>query len=227
MNIAVLGTGVVGRTLAAGLARSDHEVVIGTRDVEKTLARGETDRMGNPPFAKWHEEHHDIRLATFAEAATDTAVIVNATSGATSLDVLEQVGASGLSDKPLVDVANPLEFSGGMPILSVCNTDSLAEQIQRTYPETKVVKTLNTMNARVMTQPDRVPGDHDVFMAGDDEGAKATVHALLRGLGWKDHNILDLGQISAARGLEMYLPLWLSLMQNLRTPDFNIKVVLP
>jgi hypothetical protein len=213
--------------MATGLVASDHQVVIGTRDVKKTIARTEADRMGNPPFAKWHEEHPDVRLATFAEAATDAAVVVNATSGSTSMEVLEQVGASRLFDKPLVDLANPLDFSRGMPpTLSVCNTDSLAEQIQRAYPETKVVKTLNTMNARVMTEPDRVPGDHNVFMAGDDEGGKATVRAILRGLGWKDHNILDLGEITAARGLEMYLPLWLSLMQNLRTPDFNIKVVL-
>lgn len=226
MKIAVLGTGIVGRTIAAGLAQSGHDVAVGTRNVEATLARDEPDAMGNLPYSQWRESHAGIGLTTFAEAASGSEIVVNATSGMASLEALAESEGHNLAGKPLVDMANPLDFSHGFPpVLSVSNTDSLAEQIQRAYPRAKVVKALNTMNAAVMTEPGQIPGPHDVFIAGDDGDAKATVRSLLRGLGWSDENIVDLGGIRAARGAEMYLPLWLSLMQALGTPNFNIHVV--
>jgi len=225
MRIAVLGTGVVGRTLARGLTRNDHDVVIGTRDPEQTMARTESDQMGNPPFAAWREEYTDIGLQAYSAAAQGAELVINATGGMASLIVLAEAGPQNLADKVLIDVSNPLDFSHGFPpTLSVCNTDSAAEQIQRTYPSTKVVKSLNTINARIMTEPSLVPGDHNVFVAGDDDEAKKTVRDILRGFGWPDDSIIDLGGIRAARGLETYLQLWLTLMQTLGMPDFNIEV---
>lgn len=226
MKIAVLGTGMVGRALAARLAGLGHDVVIGTRDVDQTLARTEPDAMGNPPYAQWQEEQPDVRLVPFADAGAHGEIVVNATSGEGSLAALEAVGAANLAGKIIADVANPLDFSAGFPpSLSVVNTDSLGEQIQRAFPDAQVVKTLNTMNAYVMVDPSRVPGEHSVFVVGESATAKDTVKGLLREFGWKDDAILDLGGIRSARGTEMYLPLWLSLMQTLGSGDFNIKVV--
>ena len=223
MDVAVLGTGIVGRTLAAAIARLGHDVAIGTRDVDETLARSERDAMGNPPYAEWQEANPGVRLVPFPEAGTHGELVVNATAGGASLAALEAVGAERLSGKVIVDVANPLDFSQGRPpILSVANTDSLGEQIQRGFPEARVVKTLNTMNAFVMVEPDRVPGQHAVFLAGDDAAAKQTVRGVLQGFGWSEASIVDLGGIRSARATEMYLPLWLSLLGALGMSDFNI-----
>jgi predicted dinucleotide-binding enzyme len=225
MKIAVLGTGVVGRTLAEGLSERGHDVLMGTRDVDQTLARNEPDAMGNPAFPQWHADHSNIQLVAFAEAAADADLVINATSGQASLAALEAAG-SGIDGKVVVDVANALDFSQGMPpTLSVANTDSVAEQIQQKFPRSKVVKALNTINARLMVEPSRLPESHNLFIAGDDDDAKKTVRGLLQELGWPDDDIIDVGGIRAARGLEMYLPLWLSLMGVLGTPDFNIRLV--
>ena len=226
MRIGVLGTGMVGRALAGRLAGLGHDVMIGTRDVAETLARSEPDGMGNPPYSEWQKGNRAVRLARFIEAGAHGELIVNATAGTGALPALEAAGATNLSGKVLVDVANPLDFSQGFPpLLSVVNTDSLGEQIQRAFPDARVVKTLNTMNAYVMVEPSRVPGRHSVFLAGEDAPAKETVKGLLGEFGWPEEAIIDLGGIRAARGTEMYLPLWLSLMGVLSTGDFNIQVV--
>jgi len=226
MRIGVLGTGMVGCALAGRLAGLDHDVVVGTRDPEQTLARTDRDAMGNPPYAEWQKDNAAVRLVTFAGAGAHGELIVNATSGTGALSALEAAGAGNLSGKVLVDVANPLDFSRGFPpFLSVANTDSLGEQIQSTFPDARVVKTLNTMNAYVMIEPSRVPGRHNVFVAGEDAAAKETAKGLLGEFGWPEESIVDLGGIRAARGTEMYLPLWLSLMGVLGTGDFNIAVV--
>jgi predicted dinucleotide-binding enzyme len=226
MKIGVLGTGTVGQTLAGRLAELGHDVVIGTRDPDATLARTDPDPMGNPPFATWHAAHGDVRLATFSEAGAQAELLINATAGGVSLAALEAAGGDNLSGKVLLDVGNALDFSNGFPpSMSVVNTDSLAEQLQRAFPELRVVKSLNTMTAAVMVDPQRLAGDHDVFVAGDDAEAKQTVVDLLTEIGWPASSIIDLGGLTAARGCEMFLPLWLSLMQTLGTPDFNIKVV--
>jgi 8-hydroxy-5-deazaflavin:NADPH oxidoreductase len=226
MRVGVLGTGMVGRALAGRLAELGHDVVIGTRDVEQTMARSDPDAMGNPPYAVWQQDHEEVRLVPFAEAGAHGELIVNATAGTGALPALEAAGVSNLSGKVLVDVANPLDFSQGFPpLLSIANTDSLGEQIQRAFPEARVVKALNTMNAYVMVEPSRVPGRHSVFLAGEDPAAKETVNGLLREFGWPPEEIIDLGGIRAARGTEMYLPLWLSLMGVLGAGEFNIQVV--
>ena len=225
MKIAVLGTGIVGRTIAGRLAQLGHDVAIGTRDPQATLARTDPDAMGNPPFGVWHSDHSDVALLPFREAAAGADIVVNATSGASSLESLRLAGAENLGGKVLVDVANPLDFSAGFPpTLTVKDTDSLAEQIQREFPDAKVVKTLNTVNASVMVDPAAVNGgEHSIFVSGDDASAKATVVELLEGFGWRD--VIDLGDLSSARGPEMLLPLWLRLMGALGTPAFNVKVV--
>src|SRR5919107_2699816 len=211
VRFGILGTGVVGRTLAARLDGMGHEVTVGTRDPEETASRAEPDTYGNPPFSVWQEEHPEVKLATFSEAAAHGEMVVNATSGTVSLKVLELAGETNLNGKILIDVANPLDFSQGMPpTLSVSNTDSLGEQIQRGFREAKVVKTLHTVNAYLMVDPAQLAGaDHTVFVSGDDTEAKATVAGLLRSFGWTD--IIDLGDISAAWGTEMLLPIWLRL----------------
>lgn len=226
MKIGIIGTGIVGQTIGARLVELGHEVKIGTRDVAKTLARTQPDVYGNPPFSVWHKQNPRVQLGSFAEAAAFGEIIVNATAGGVSLDALKAAGAANLKGKIVIDIANPLDFSKGMPpSLSVSNTDSLAEQIQRAFPGVKVVKTLNTMNALVMVNPRQVAdGDHHVFVSGNDADAKAQVIDLLReGFGWK--HAIDLGDITTARGVEMYLPLWISLFSALQNPMFNVKVV--
>jgi predicted dinucleotide-binding enzyme len=224
MRIGILGTGVVGTTLAAKLAAGGNDVVIGTRDPAGTMSRSEPGRFGNPPFRVWLEGHPEVRLAGFAEAAAHGEVAINATNGAASLDALELAGAGNLAGKILIDAANPLDFSGGRLSLFVVDSDSLGERIQRAFPDVRVVKALNTMNAQVMVDPDRVAGgDHHVFVSGNDPDARARVADLLRTwFGWR--NVLDLGDLTSARGAEMILPLWLQVMGALGTPDFNFKI---
>ena len=224
MKIAVLGTGTVGRTIAGALAGLGHDVVIGTRDPQATLARTEPDMMGAAPFAQWHAAHTGISLAPFADAAAGAELIVNATSGGGSLAALAAAGTGNLAGKVIMDIANPLDFSQGMPpSLNPVNTDSLAEQIQRAFPQSRVVKTLNTMTASVMVDPARVAGgDHSVFVSGDDADAKARVTEILKGFGHRD--VIDLGDITSARGAEMILPIWLRLWGALGTGEFNFKI---
>jgi 8-hydroxy-5-deazaflavin:NADPH oxidoreductase len=224
MKIAVLGTGMVGRTIAGALAGLGHDVVIGTRDPQATLARAEPDMMGTAPFAQWHAENSGISLVPFADAAADAELIVNATNGSGSLAALAAVGTGNLAGKVIMDIANPLDFSQGMPpSLNPVNTNSLGEEIQRAFPQSRVVKTLNTMNASVMVDPARVAGgDHSVFVSGDDADAKAAVTEILKGFGHRD--VIDLGDITSARGSEMLLPIWLRLWGALGTGEFNFKI---
>jgi predicted dinucleotide-binding enzyme len=225
MKIGVLGTGTVGRTLAARLADLGHEVIIGTRDPAKTRAKTAPDAYGNPPLSVWLTGNPRVKLGTFAEAAGHGELLVNATQGSASLEALEKAGEARINGKVLIDVANPLDFSRGMPpTLFVKDSDSLAEQIQRDFPKAKVVKTLNTLNALLMANPGQLAGgDHSIFLSGNDAQAKKTVAELLASFGWKD--VIDLGDITTARGPEMMLAGWLRLYGALGTPMFNLKVV--
>lgn len=226
MRIAVLGTGAVGRALSGRLAELGHEVAVGTRDADATLARTEPDNLGNPPFKVWKETHPDIGLRPAPDAAAEAELIVNATNGAGSIPMLERAGEANLAGKVLIDVANPLDFSHGMaPSLFVVNTDSLGEQIQRRFRETRVVKGLNTMNCEVMVDPGKVPGEHNVFVCGEDANAKQRVTELLESFGWPAGRIVDLGGIDCARGVEMYVAFWIRLWGTLGTGYFNIAVV--
>lgn len=224
MDIAVLGTGMVGRTIAGRLQGLGHTVVVGTRDPQATLARTDPDVMGNPPFAAWLSDNPGIDVATFVDAAARATVVVNATAGAAALAVLASAGSDNLAGKPLLDISNPLDFSAGMPpTLLTKDTDSLGEQIQRAFPEALVVKTLNTLTAPLMVHPDSLGQSSTIFVSGNDSSAKATALELLQSFGHED--VIDLGGIETARGTEMMLPVWLRLMSALGTPMFNFKVI--
>lgn len=225
MRITVLGTGMVGRAVAARLAELGHEVAVGTRDVAETMGRTEPDGMGNPPFPTWAQAHPQVSVATFADAVSASEMVVNATAGAASIPALTAAGEQNMSGKVLIDISNPLDFSQGMPpSLFVVNTDSLGEQIQRAFPRTKVVKALNMVNAYLMVGPKQLAGgDHSTFVSGNDADAKAQVTELLRSFGHTD--IIDLGDITTARGTEMMLAVWLRLWGALNTPMFAFKIV--
>jgi hypothetical protein len=213
MRIGVLGTGMVGNSIATKLVALGHEVQMGARDA------------ANEKAAEWAAGEGERSHGTFADAAGFGELVFNCTGGAVSMEALEQAGEEALRGKVLVDVANPLDFSKGRPpTLTVCNDDSLGEQIQRRFPDARVVKTLNTVNHEVMVDPARIPGEHDVFVCGEDAEAKEQVTELLVSFGWPRERVLDLGGIEAARGTEMYLPLWLRLWGAVGSGQLNIHV---
>jgi predicted dinucleotide-binding enzyme len=212
MRIAIIGTGVVGRTLAQGLRDVGHDVVVGTRDPDATKKREEWAAL-------------DVPLRALGIVAADAELVVNATNGLATLSALGEVGSDHLRGKVLLDAANPLDFSQGFPpSLSVKDTDSLAEQIQRAFPDARVVKALNTVTASVMVDPAGLgDGDTTVFAAGDDADARGQVVGLLRDLGWRD--VVELEGLDNARGLEMWMGLWVRLMGALGTTVFNLRLV--
>lgn len=215
MKIGICGTGMVGEALAGKLAAGNYEVMMGSRDAANPKARAWAAGAGAKACA-----------GTFADAAAFGEIVFNCTAGMASLQALKSAGAAALGGKILIDVANPLDFSKGMPpSLSVCNTDSLGEQIQRAFPEARVVKALNTMSCSLMVEPGLVPGDHNVFMAGNDAGAKSEVSKLLvEAFGWKMNALIDVGDITAARGTEALLLLWIRLYGKFGSPNFDFHV---
>ncbi len=217
MKIGILGTGTVGTTIGSKLTERGQQVMLGSRTPDNQAAAGWVQSAGE-----------GASQGTFADAARFGEVVFNCTPGAVSLEVLRQAGEENLRGKILIDVSNPLDFSRGMPpSLTICNTDSLGEQIQAALPDTRVVKTLNTLNCFIMVDPTLVPGDHNLFLSGNDAGAKQRVAELLgEWFGWKRENLIDLGDISTARGTEMLLPLWVRLLGALQTPQFNFRVVM-
>ena len=214
MRVGILGTGVVGKTLGHKLVRVGHDVRMGSRKAGSDKAKAWVKEAGK-----------GASEGSFANAAAHGEIIFNCTAGMASLDALRAAGTRNLQGKILVDVSNPLDFSKGMPpSLSVSNTDSLGEQIQKDFPETRVVKTLNTVTAALMVDPSLIPGTHTMFISGNDAQAKETVVKLLKeDFGWKE--VLDLGDLTAARAQEMYLPLWLRLYVKLQTANVNVQVV--
>jgi len=208
----VLGTGAVGQTLASKLVDLGHEVMLGSRDAHNEAAQKWVANTGQR-----------ASKGTFADAASFGDIIVNATSGNGSVAALDATGPGNLAGKIVIDVANPLDFSQGFPpSLTVCNTDSLGEQLQREHPRARVVKALNTVNMNVMVDPGRVAGEHNLFIAGDDDRAKAEVVDLLGQFGWPAARIIDLGGIMAARATEAYVLFWVHLYGKLGTGEFNL-----
>ena len=199
MRIGVLGTGMVGRAISGKLAELGHDVRVGSRQASD-------------------------EAVTFADAAAHGELVFNCTNGGASLDALTAAGADNLDGKVLVDVANPRDFSGGGPALFTTTSESLGERIQAAFPGARVVKSLNTINCNLMVDAASVPGDHVVFVAGNDDDAKTATRELLGEFGWPPERVLDLGDISAARGTEHYLMLWLRLMGVVGGPNFNISV---
>lgn len=213
MKIGVLGTGPVGQTIGSKIVQLGHEVMMGSRDEANIKAT---------TWAK--EEGPRASFGTFANAAAFGEVLFNCTLGSASLGALRHAGADNLRGKVLIDTANPLDYSDKNWMLTVCNDDSLGEQIQRAFPDTRVVKSLNTMNSNVMVDPRKLTEKSDVFVSGNDIDAKATVVTILRDwFGWR--SIIDLGDITTSRSVEMYVILWHTLRNTISSPRFNIKVV--
>lgn len=212
MNIAVLGTGMVGQTIGSKLVELGHQVHTGSRSASNERAAEWSKKAGK------RASH-----GTYADAAGFGEIVFNCTNGMSALDALRMADPKNFTGKVLIDVSNPLDFSKGFPpTFSVCNDDSLGEQIQREFPTAKVVKTLNTVNCQLMVNPSLVPGEHDLFMSGNDVEAKAKTRSILESFGWK--NIIDLGDITTARGAEQLLPIWVRLMGLFKTPQFNFHI---
>ncbi len=213
MKIAVLGTGATGQTLASKLVSLGHDVMMGSRD------------EANPIAVAWAKDQgHNALYGSFMNAAEFGEIVFNCTLGTASLAALQMAGERNLKGKILIDTSNPIDRSSGVWKLTVCNTDSLAEQIQRAFPDTKVVKTLNTVNANVMVDPNKLIEKTDVFVSGNDIEAKATVVRILKEwFGWRE--VIDLGDITTARSVEMYVLLWHDLRNAISSQRFNVKLV--
>jgi 8-hydroxy-5-deazaflavin:NADPH oxidoreductase len=222
MKIGIIGSGVVAQTLGSKLVELAHDVVLGTRDPKKL----DEKKLFASTLREWLDQiKNRARLATFAEAAAHGEILINATSGTVSLDALKLAAADKVGPKILIDAANELDHSKGMPPAVLASQERcLAEKIQATFPNLKVVKTLNTIGAPVMVNPKAVGGgDHTVFVSGNDGEAKAQVSKLLESFGWSD--VLDLGDIGSARGPEMYMAMWIRLWGATKTGMLNVKVV--
>jgi len=215
MKIAVLGTGMVGNAIATKLVDIGHQVMMGSRTAYSDAGQEWLRSVGSK-----------ARIGTFADAAAFGEIVIDCTNGANSLAALRQAGAANLRGKILIQVGNPLDNKGMPPSLTLCNTDSLGEQVQREFPDVRVVKALNTVNCDVMVEPSRVPGDHDLYICGNDAAAKREITGRLsEWFGWESGNIIDLGDITSSRGTEMFLALWVRLWGVLGTPHFNIHVI--
>jgi 8-hydroxy-5-deazaflavin:NADPH oxidoreductase len=227
MKAAVLGTGSVGQTIANRLAGLGHQVVMGTRDVAESKLRKAADAFGNPAIGEWVEKNPSVKLVTFSEAAAFGEIVFNCTKGVYGIEALTLAGKENLTGKTIVDISNPLDFSKGMPpTLTISNDNSLGEEIQKQFPNAKVVKALNTMWCGLMVNPAMINGgDHSTFVCGNDQDAKTQVKAILKSFGWAEKNILDLGDITNSRGTEMYLPLWVRIFGVTQNGAFNIKIV--
>lgn len=224
MKVAVFGTGSVGQTLATRLAGLNHNVTMGTRNVENALAKvGSTDNYGTPSVSDFLEKVPSVSLKNYADAAKDASLIVLCTLGAGSKDALAAAG--NIDGKIVLDISNPLDFSKGFPpTLFLSNDTSLGEMLQTEFPNTHIVKSLNTMFNGIMVNPRMLSEDSTVFVSGNNDEAKATVKSILAEFGWKNSEILDLGDITTARGTEMYLPLWLRIFGATQNGAFNIKI---
>jgi predicted dinucleotide-binding enzyme len=225
MKISVLGTGDVGRTLSSAFMKKGHDVTMGTRNTEEKLAEQSTHDQYKS-FGEWYKENKEVKLVTFSESASEGEIVINATNGVNSLNALDLAGEENLSGKILIDISNPLEYSNGIMSLvdGLNNTNSLGEEIQKEFPEARVVKTFNTMWCGLMVNPGLIKGNHINFISGNDQEAKAKVKDLIKEFGWKDENIIDLGDISAARAQESVLLIWARLWSLLKTGAFNFSI---
>ncbi len=209
MKIGILGTGVVGKTLASKLFEIGHDVTIGTRNVSETLAKANKDMMGNPPFKEWHASNPKVKLGSFENAAQFGEMIILATHGVATTNAIDTAGKNNFKGKVVVDTTNPLDFSQGMPPKFAATLGkSLGEQIQSHIPDANVVKAFNTVNAYVMVSPKREEGDPDLFIAGNNDDAKNKIKALAEQLGWK--RILDVGDITNSYWLEAMTMFWVN-----------------
>lgn len=212
-RVGVIGSGQVGRALAAGFAARGHEVTIGTREPAE-----------NDELQAWAAQHENVAIGTFAAAAEAGEIVVLATRGTAVEQAIQTAGPQRLAGKLVIDATNPLDFSGGGPALAVGHTDSGGEIVQRALPDARVVKAFNTVNAGLMFEPALPDGPHPMFIAGDDEGAKATVAALLADFGW---SAFDVGGIERSRELESLVILWVAIGSRRGAWDHAFTLVTP
>lgn len=229
MKISILGTGNVGQTFAEKFISLGHQVMLGTRNVADTMKRKATDNYGSLPFVEWHNKNTAVQLGTFAESVAFGDLVVNALNGGATISALNSCKSSDFDNKIVMDIANPLDFSKGFPpilIEGLNNSNSLGEEIQKTLPNAKVVKTLNTMWSGLMVNPTMInDGNHVNYICGNDAAAKATVLSILSDFGWKNENILDLGDITNARGTESTLLIWTRIYAATQSGAFNMGIV--
>ncbi len=215
MRIGIIGSGNVGKTIADGALTAGHEVRLGARSPDNPKLREWVDGAGN-----------NAGLTGIQEAAEFGELLVNATDGDGSLDALRTAGTENLAGKTLLDIANAGSFDDRHNfILTYANDDSLAEEIRRAFPDVRVVKALSTMSRVLMTDPDALPSPTTALICGDDGDAKAEVLSLLEDFGWKQENVIDLGDLTAARAMEMFVALWVRLNSTLDRELFGLAVV--
>ena len=215
MNIAILGTGMVGATVGKKLTDLGHKVMMGSRTSDNEKALDWVKKCGANASA-----------GKFSEAAAFGEIIFLCTNGAVTIEAVRLAGKENFTGKTVIDITNPLDFSKGMPptlIPELSNTNSLGEEVQKTLPDAKVVKTLNTVNCEIMIEPSKLSEETSIYISGNEADAKEKVTEILRSFGWT--SIIDLGDISTARGTEMMLPLWIRLWGSLKTGHFNFKIV--
>lgn len=225
-NIGILGTGMVGQTIAGRFLELGDQVMVGTRDVKNTLAQKEPSPMGLPPFGEWHKKHPNVKLGSFTDAARFGEIIFLCTKGNVTVDAVKLAGSENFKGKTVVDISNPLDFSKGMPpslIPQLSNTNSVGEEVQNALPDANVVKSLNIVNCEVMVNARKSGGSPTMFVAGNNPSAKAQVAGVLRQFGWED--IMDLGDISSSRGMEMMLPIWLRIWGATKNGYIGFKIV--
>ncbi|MGL4598206.1 MAG: NADPH-dependent F420 reductase [Bacteroidia bacterium] len=224
MNITILGTGSVGQTLAEKFISQGHTIIIGTRNVEETMAK-----TGPTSFSEWHSKNPAAQLKTFSDAAKEGELIVNALNGNATLTVFQALDAAHLEKKIVIDLSNPLDFSKGFPptlLEGLNNSNSLGESIQQIHPQAHVVKTLNTMWCGFMLAPNLIQGgQHINFISGNDQKSKEVVTQLLITFGWTQETLLDLGDITNSRGTEGYLLLWTRIYAATKNGAFNLQLV--
>jgi predicted dinucleotide-binding enzyme len=208
MKVGIFGTGMVGRILAEKFVAGGNEVMIGTRNVEETLAKSTQDIMRNPPYKEWQEKNPSVKLGTFADVAKFGEIIIIATFGNAATNAIESAGKENFADKIVIDTTNPLDPSKGVPPgFTATIGNSLGEQIQNLLPQAKVVKAFNTLNMHIIVNPKREEGDPVLLIAGNDESAKKQVAEIAKGWGWKD--IVDYGDISESYWLEAFGMIWI------------------
>jgi 8-hydroxy-5-deazaflavin:NADPH oxidoreductase len=191
IRVGILGSGDVGKALAIGFAGLGHDVMIGSRDPEK--------------LREWANGRERVSTGTFEETARFGDVIVLATLGVATEEAIRLAGIDAFRNKVVIDTTNPLDFSTGMPRLTIGHTDSLGEVVQRLIPEARVVKAFNTVGNALMVKPQLPGGPPDMFLCGNDDGAKKTVSQICDAFGW---GVIDLGGIEGSRYLEPMCLTW-------------------
>jgi predicted dinucleotide-binding enzyme len=194
MKVGIIGSGVVGQTLATGFVKHGHEVEIGTREPAK--------------LKDWLEKNPGVKVASSADAAAFGEVVVLAVAGDAALEALKQTGAARIAGKTVIDACNPI--GGGPPVNGVLSfftprNESLMEQLQKAFPSAHFVKAFNSVGAGQMINPEFAGGRPTMFICGNDASAKKTVAQILDQFGWDTE---DMGAVEAARAIEPLCKLW-------------------